>query len=155
MSKRKIIAIALHLVLFALLAFFFRHHEAEVVEVEIIKTDTIRITDTIIITKPMSVVKRITDTIIVHTTDTLMREVIVSLPREERVYEDSTFRAVVSGYRPSLDTMQVYQKQSVVKVTERIPPSRWSIGLQGGVGITPKGVQPYLGVGISYRLNIK
>lgn len=87
--------------------------------------------------------------------DTLMREVVVSLPREERVFEDSTFRAVVSGYRPSLDTMQVYQRHSVVKVTERITPSRWSLGLQGGVGVTPKGIQPYIGVGVAYRLNIK
>jgi hypothetical protein len=152
---RKVIIIVLHLLLFALLAFFFRHHEDKVVEVEVIKTDTIRITDTVEIVQPICTIKRVTDTILIHTTDTLMREVVVSLPREERVYEDSTFRAVVSGYRPSLDTIQVFNNHIVVKVTERITPPRWSLGLQGGVGVTPKGIQPYIGVGISYRLDIK
>lgn len=144
----------MHLVLFALLAFFLRHHK-EVVEVEVIRTDTVRITDTILRVQPICTIKRVTDTLLIHTTDTLMREVVVSLPREERVYEDSTFRAVVSGYRPSLDTMQVYHRHSVVKVTERITPPRWSLGLQGGVGVTPKGIQPYIGVGVAYRLDIK
>lgn len=148
---RKVIIIVMHLVLFALLVFFLRHHK-EVVEVEVIKMDTIRITDTIVSVRPICTVKRVTDTLLIHSTDTLMREVVVSLPREERVYMDSTFRAVVSGYRPALDTMQIYQRNSVVKVIERKAPPRWSLGLQGGVGVTPKGVQPYVGVGISYRL---
>lgn len=152
---RKVIIFVMHLVLFALLAFFLRHREAKVIEVEVVKTDTIRITDTIVSVQPICTIKRETDTLLIHTTDTLMREVVVSLPREERVYEDSTYRAVVSGFRPSLDTMQVYQRHSVVKVTEQIAPPRWSLGLQGGVGVTPKGVQPYIGVGITYRLNIK
>lgn len=151
---RKAIIIVMHLVLFALLVFFLRHHK-KVVGVEVIKTDTIRITDTIVSVQPICTIKRVTDTLLIHTTDTLMRDVVVSIPKEERVYEDSTFRAVVSGYRPSLDTLQVYQRHSVVKVTEREAPPRWSLGLQGGVGVTPKGVQPYLGVGITYRLNIK
>lgn len=151
---RKVIIIVMHLVLFALLVSFLRHHK-EVVEVEVIRTDTIRITDTIVRVQPICTIKRVTDTLLIHTADTLMREVVVSLPREERVYEDSAFRAVVSGYRPSLDTMQVYKRQSVVKVTERITPPRWSLGLQGGVGVTPKGIQPYIGVGIAYRLDIK
>lgn len=145
----------MRLVLFALLVFTLLNHEAEVIEVEVVRTDTVRITDTIVSVQPICTIKRVTDTLLIHTTDTLMREVVVSLPREERIYEDSTYRAVVSGYRPSLDTMQVYQRQSVVKVTERETPPRWSLGLQGGVGVTPKGVQPYLGVGITYRLNTK
>lgn len=147
---RKIILIGMHMVLFAFLVFYLRHKE--VVEVEVIKTDTIRITDTIVSVRPICTIKRVTDTLLIHTTDTLMREVVVSLPREERVYMDSTFRAVVSGYRPALDTMQIYQRNSVVKVIERKAPPRWSLGLQSGVGVTPKGVQPYVGVGISYRL---
>lgn len=152
---RKAIIIVMHLVLFALLAFFLRHREAEVVEVEIINTDTIQITDTVVIVQPICTVKRVTDTLLIHTTDTLIRDVVVSLPKEERVYEDSTYRAVVSGYRPSLDTLQIFQRNSVVKVTERTTPPRWSLGLQGGVGITPKGIQPYIGAGVTYRLDIK
>ena len=119
------------------------------------RSDTIRKTDTIRITQPLCVEKRVTDTIIVHTTDTLMREVVVHLPIEQKVYQDSTYRAVVSGYKPSLDSIQVYQRTERIKVTERIPTPPISVGIQGGVGITPKGLQPYIGVGVSYRLNIK
>lgn len=126
-----------------------------VMENVVVTADTIVIRDTVTIERPIPTLVRVKDTIVVHTTDTLMRDVVVSLPREEKVYEDSTFRAVVSGYRPALDTFQVFNNHSVVKVTERITPPRWSIGLQGGFGITPKGIQPYLGVGATYRLDIK
>lgn len=143
----------MHLVLFALLVITLLHYKAEVVEVEVVKRDTVRITDTIVKVKPIYIVRREVDTFLIHTTDTLMRDVVVSLPKEERVYEDSTFRAVVSGYRPSLDTMQIFQRYNYVNVTKRIKPPRWSFGLQGGVGVTPKGIQPYLGVGATYRLN--
>ena len=41
---------------------------------------------------------------------------------------------------------------SVSSHTTKQKSSRWNVGIQGGVGITPKGVQPYIGVGVSYRL---
>lgn len=81
---------------------------------------------------------------------------------EQKVYEDpdSTYRAVVSGpsigqYGPSLDTISVYQRTKVITVTNnvRIPPPRWSWGVQAGVGVNAGGsVTPYLGIGIQYRL---
>lgn len=153
---RNILLIFLHLAVLGILAFIFydiSESSPDVKVVEAIKTDTIRITDTITIAQPTCVEKRVTDTIIVHTTDTLMREVVVLLPREERVYQDSNYRAVISGYKPSLDSIQVYQHTERIKVTEQIPSPRWAVGVQGGVGVTPKGVQPYIGIGVSYRIN--
>lgn len=149
---RKIVVALLHVAVGVMLVLAFMSRSREVVTVEVVSMDTIHAHDTIRIAQPMYVERRIVDTIVVH--DTLMREVMV-LQREQRVYQDSNFRAVVSGFRPSLDTMHVYQQHRTVKVTEQIAPPRWSLGLQGGVGITPKGVQPYVGIGISYRLNIK
>lgn len=146
--------VTLLLLVTCLLLYCSKKTPPTVMEKVVVTADTIVIRDTVTIERLIPTIVRVKDTIIVHTTDTLMREVVVSLPREERVYEDSTFRAVVSGYQPSLDDMQIYQKQSVVKVTELIQPPQWSIGLQGGVGVTPKGVQPYIGVGVSYRLDI-
>lgn len=70
----------------------------------------------------------------------------VRLPIESKHYEGDSYEAWVSGYEPNLDSINVYNHTIVPK------PKRWSIGLQGGVGITPKGVQPYIGVGISFRL---
>ena len=70
----------------------------------------------------------------------------VRLPIESKHYEDENYEAWISGYEPSLDSINIYHHTIMPK------PKRWSIGVQGGVGITPKGVQPYVGVGVSYRL---
>lgn len=70
----------------------------------------------------------------------------IRLPIESKHYTAESYDAWVSGYEPQLDSIKVYNRTIVTK------PKRWSIGLQGGLGITPKGVQPYVGVGFSYRL---
>lgn len=128
-------------------------------------------------TRPTTVVKTVRDTLVIHDTitaykpvpfnvyvvDTMWVPVTVSktdtiwaqLPRTAKVYQDSTYRAVVSGFRPSLDTISVYQRTKVITVTNnvRIPPPRWSWGVQAGVGVNAGGsVTPYLGIGIQYRL---
>lgn len=128
-------------------------------------------------TRPQTIVKTVRDTLVIHDTitaykpvpfnvyvvDTLWVPVTVSktdtvwaqLPRTAKVYQDSTYRAVVSGFRPSLDTISVYQRTKVITVTNnvRIPPPRWSWGVQAGVGMNAGGsVTPYLGIGIQYRL---
>ena len=72
--------------------------------------------------------------------------VMVRLPIESKHYEGANYEVWVSGYEPSLDSINIYNHTILPK------PKRWSIGLQGGLGITPKGVQPYLGIGVSYRL---
>ena len=72
--------------------------------------------------------------------------VMVRLPIESKHYEGEDYEAWVSGYEPSLDSINIYNRTILPK------PKRWSIGLQGGVGMTPKGVQPYIGVGVAYKL---
>lgn len=67
--------------------------------------------------------------------DTLFRvdSVLVYLPYERKVYEDSTYRAVVSGYEPRLDEFEVYNKQTTVYI-EKTPPML-SPYVTGGVGL--------------------
>ncbi len=78
----------------------------------------------------------------------------IRIPITRKVYEDSTYRAIVSGYRAQLDTIQVYPHREIITIKSPAPkPRRWNISLQGGYGITPKGMQPYLGIGISWRLS--
>ena len=72
--------------------------------------------------------------------------VMVRLPIESKHYEGKNYEAWISGYEPSLDSISIYHQTILPK------QKRWSIGLQGGVGITPKGVQPYVGIGVSFRL---
>lgn len=116
--------------------------------------DTVVRVDTIRESYPEPVYVRVVDSIRVPVpgrNDTIF----VSLPREEKVYEDSTYRAVVSGFLPSLDTIDVFRRivfintETIVRERYR---KRWSLtaGPQVGVGITPQGWQPYAGAGVTF-----
>ena len=118
------------------------------------------IVDTITVVKPIAVdsvitrykvvnVERVKDTTIVNEVSEVVFDTIrVRLPIESKHYSTTNYDAWVSGYEPSLDSIKVYNREMVVKSKK----SRWSVGVQGGVGITPKGVQPYVGIGVAYKL---
>lgn len=76
----------------------------------------------------------------------------VQIPISQKVYEDTLYRAYVSGYEPNLDSITIKQRTTYITHTIRDKESRFRIGLQAGYGLTPKGMQPYVGVGLSYRL---
>ena len=78
----------------------------------------------------------------------------VELPITQKVYGDSTYRAWVSGYRPSLDSIEVYRKTITIERTLTQKPKRWSIGVTGGYGYGLLHGRPdvFVGVGVSYRL---
>ena len=120
------------------------------------KTDTVTVVtvDTLIREKPIYVNRYFRDTILVAVTDTvrLRDTTFIQLPKEHRLYVDSMYRAVVSGYLPSLDSIEVYQKCYTKIVTNTVRP-RWSVGIQAGYGVT-RGFElaPYVGIGIQYRL---
>lgn len=122
-----------------------------------ITTDTLYIYDTITKIKP--VVKKIltVDTLLVAVTDTLYRNdtLYLPLPKEQREYGDSTYRAWVSGYRPQLDSIRICQTTKIVN--KYIKESRrWSIGAAfgatTGVFYTPAGWQA--GVGAGYTIGV-
>ena len=70
--------------------------------------------------------------------------------------DNETYDMQVSGINVELDWIRTYPKTITQYVNTKeyiyVPPKKWSIGIQGGVGITPKGLQPYLGFGVSRRL---
>lgn len=76
----------------------------------------------------------------------------VVLPITQVVYSDTDYRAWVSGYEPQLDSIKVYPRTVTIRETKYKPPSRISVGVQAGYGITPKGLQPYIGVGVGVRV---
>ena len=80
--------------------------------------------------------------------DTITKEAVI--PISQNVYRDSMYTAWVSGYRPRLDSIKVVS--SVVMRDMIRPTKRWGIGIQGGAGMTPKGIQPYVGFGVYWRL---
>lgn len=124
-------------------------------EVEIIRRDTITVvkTDTIRITKVREVEKKIIDTILVQVKDTIILNdtTFIQLPREQKIYEAENYKAWVSGYRPKLDSLNIYQKTIIKEVTNTIEKN-WGLGVMGGYGITKDGLSPFIGVGVYYKI---
>ena len=92
------------------------------------------------------------DTICVS--DTIKDSVFVQIPIEQKVYSDSNYTAWVSGYRPRLDSISITYKEvsfhNLVNNSSK-GSKRLYLGIQVGYGITPRGMQPYLGLGVSYK----
>ena len=75
----------------------------------------------------------------------------VELPIEQKVYSDSLYKAWVSGFDARLDSIYIYQPTRYITIKTTEQQSRWSWGIQAGMGITPKGLQPYIGLGTTFR----
>ena len=109
--------------------------------------------DTQYFPKPVPYKVEVRDTI--RLTDTIYMEG-QALFQEVKEYKDSSYYARVSGINANLEDIRVFPKCSTVYIntTEKVylKPKKWELGLQGGVGITPKGVQPYMGFGVTRRL---
>lgn len=106
--------------------------------------------DTLTITRPVPVA--VPETIRIETANLPMANdtdsVAVLVPITSAVYSGDGYRARISGYRASLDSLTIDR----VTVTHRPKPKRWAIGLQTGIAATPRGVQPFIGVGLTYKL---
>ena len=141
--------------------FVNEHRNAHPGEMKV-KVDTLFVYDTIFVEKPVIKKVEIIDTLLlpVPITDTLMLHdtVFVHLPIEQRQYSDPRYTAWVSGYRPQLDSIQIYQQtQYITKEIKTVTkPKRWGIGLQAGYGVSLHKGQvspaPYIGVGLSYSI---
>lgn len=76
----------------------------------------------------------------------------VRLPITQRTYRGASYTAWVSGYEARLDSIETYATHETVTVTQR-RRARWHLGLTGGYGLTPHGgLQPYVGIGLTYSL---
>lgn len=137
------------LLMVACVVAWFRPHEPLPAEVRTeTKIKTVVKVDTLLISPPMAplLIFRLTDTMRIG--DTVVH-------REQAYYEDSLYRAWVSGYRPRLDSLQIFPRTVYQTVTNDIyhtitpKKKRWGLGLQAGYGY-PSGI--YAGVGISYNL---
>ena len=105
------------------------------------KTDTLRIitpaevhVDTFYRSVPVPV-KQKPDTVLLTRTDSIL----VYLPFERKVYEDSTYRAVISGYKPVLEEFDVYTRETTIykeKTSPLLSPYvMGGLGLGGSVSI--------------------
>lgn len=125
------------------------------------RVDTLVVRDTIVQEKPVyrTISQVRTEYVPVCDTIRIQDTLFVPVPIETKVYEDSLYRAEVSGYKASLDRLEIYQQERII--TQTIPVQvkerkRWGIGVQAGYGVsTPNGkpvLSPYIGIGVSYDL---
>lgn len=116
------------------------------------KVDTLYLHDTIRIATPVPTHTEPdvrTDTLWLHDT------VAVPVPIERKTYQDSSYRAVVSGWHPSLDTLDIFQKTTIIEKEIPVPVKtspRWSLGVTAGYGAGKDGLTPFVGVGVTYNL---
>ena len=121
------------------------------------KIDTIVKVDTITYEKPIpkyiTQTKTITDTL--KTTDTIPQYVEVEVPIESKTYQDSTYYAVISGFRANLDTLKVFPRETTITIekTSYKPNKgvkiRPSVNVGYGYGMFNKKSDLYIGLGAS------
>lgn len=91
--------------------------------------------------------------VVVHDTLCKTDTVTISLPFVQKQYKDSSYSAWISGYEPSLDSIRVFPKTTIIRESKvvRQKDRRW--GVFGGVGIgVSDRITPCIGVGIGYRI---
>lgn len=107
---------------------------AEIVE----HRDTITVTDTEYVDKPVpkyiTVVRR--DTLHTEYWHLQHDTVIAEVPIERKIYEkDSSYRAVISGWHASLDSLWIYNTTTEITITKKIPAPKWSFGATIGPSV--------------------
>ena len=107
------------------------HHPSEVV----VQKDTLIVRDTVVDWWPLEVRTETIDTMRVVVRDTIRVHdtLYVRLPMDKRLYATDEYYAEVSGYRPSLDYIEVYPKTIYITQTEKVNPikkNQFSIGIE-------------------------
>lgn len=100
--------------------------------------DTVFVPETVVIEKPVPKYVKVTETKYVKVTDTLWREgeLMMPLPWETKTYGDERYTAVVSGYEPSLDRLEIYiENQVVTKYLIPAPQKEKKHSLYAGLGV--------------------
>ena len=137
-----------------------KSEEVKTKVVERVKIDTLKIVDTIRISKPI-LVRATTlrkDTIYL-TKDVYIDSSKAVIPIEQKIYSDSSYTAFVSGYNAQLDSIHIRSPTTIInreieRVITHTKIKRFNIGLIGGVGygFTSKKIEPFVGLGLSYNI---
>lgn len=99
----------------------------------IVQNDTIVYRDIIREPYPLEISKEVvrTEYVVVRDTMRIKDTLYLSLPMERRVYGSDDFYAEVTGYKPSLDYIEVFPKTKII--TERIVERRKMNSLSAGI----------------------
>lgn len=126
---------------------------------EEIKRDTVNYVDTSYYRVPVpfdSAIVRydtLRTSIISYRDSIIMRDSVIQVPITQKVYQDSTYKAYVSGWHPNLDSIFVYNRRTVITNTiTQQKVRKFGIGLNVGFGYgtVNKRMEPYIGIGATY-----
>lgn len=146
-----------HIIIAVLLTLFilsYFHKKTEVVERVVIDTLTIVRYDTIKVRETHFVRDTVVDSIYIEKKS----ENGLKLPITQRFYQGSDYKAWVSGYRPSLDSIDVFGK-TIVKdvittVTKEVYPKTIDVYLNAGSLFINNDPAPYIGASLKLKNDI-
>lgn len=102
---------------------------------------------------PVASNKRITGhfsvPVVRYSHDTVCVRDTVYLPITQKEYSNESYHAWVSGYEPSLDSITILPKETVITKYKK---KKWGIGVFAGYGISSNGFCPSIGIGLTYTL---
>lgn len=138
-------------VLSVLLFLSYTQNRTEIVERVVTDTLTIFHRDTIRERIPHYLSEKVVDTIVVMEAS----ENGLKLPITQRFYEGNDYQAWVSGYKPSLDSINVFAK-TVTKtvtntVTKEVYPKTLDWYINAGSMIIDKDPAPYFGLSVKFK----
>lgn len=137
-------------------------HFKAILDTFVPQVDTTYIHDTLRVTEPVFVAsKPIHDSIPVPVPYPVAVHDTLYLPKEQKYYADSTYKAWVSGVSPQLDSIYVFPKHMIITNTVPVPvvkKQRLNFGVQAGVGAVQPFAEPfspklgyYVGLGIQWN----
>jgi hypothetical protein len=125
---------------------------------EDVRGDTLVVRDTVRIVEPVyikeevikyeKVMLPVIDTIVKIDTIDRADSVEVMVPITERVYEDTTYRAVVRGYKPELVSLDIYNSTKTITITKTKQP-KVVVGIGPYAGFGNKGFNYGIAVNVS------
>lgn len=107
--------------------------------------------ETVEVKKPIFITEVIVDTFLIK--DSLKNEYLI--PKTQKYYKDSLYEAWVSGFKPSLDSINIYNKTKFVTITNTITkeiyPKKTDFYLDGGVLCMKDKFAPNIGATVKFR----
>lgn len=152
---KNVIYIIIIFILIILNLYQYSHNKNNIIEINdtvVEETiDTVIVIDTVRINKPKPIyVKSEKDTLYINDTT------FIELPKETKVYRDSTYEAQISGFQPNLDHISVFPRTTYI-TTEKVSyiekKRHFNHGLQLGVGFGVINRKPDVFIGYGVQIN--
>lgn len=130
------------------------HKKVKTIEKRIVDTVSVTVIDTIVERMPMYVYSRITDTMVVYVDSSKT----VRLPITQNFYSGEYYQLWVSGYKPSLDSIAIFNNTITKTVTQtvehRIYEDKTDWYVHAGSMFIGNDAAPYMGANVSFKNGI-